>query len=325
MSESGFVGLDPELTVAMAQSVEQTAETAGHVADETGTVLGVAQIPDNGVTAWLCREIDEELRLLGVLLRAKATQMELADVGLWMDGGYGQALEALWASLSDDVGEGIDFSEDEMMGTGGVPMSSTVAAAQLAEYLRLIGNEDGIDGWHLREIVENEELPVGYRAAAQYFLANGSAWSSVLNNFGMWATAENFEDFIKTNAALVVLAENRDRWDTAKQGDPAERDGYISLDDLRTVLDDTTGTYSEAEKDAIRWLVEHGGIHAPVGEPGAAHDRARQSADLRRSPGAGGDVPRDGERRPRRLPLGLGVVRRGGRQRLVERGGVVDR
>ncbi len=262
MSPGGFIGLDPDLTVAMARSVEQTAETAAHVADEVSRVLGVAQIADNGVTT-LCHEIDEELRLLGVLLRAKATQMELADVGLWMDGGYAQALDALWASLGDDVGEGIDFSEDETMGTGGVPMSSTVAATQLAEYLRLIRDEDGIDGWDLREIVGNEDLPVGYRAAAQYFLANGSAWSSVLNGFGMWATAENFEDFVKTNAALVLLAENRDRWDTAKQGDPAELDGYISWDDLQVVLEDTTGMYSEAEKDAVRWLIEHGGLLRP--------------------------------------------------------------
>jgi hypothetical protein len=256
MSGDALIGLDPELTRGLAGLVTTAGENAGHVGSQAANVIAAAQL-DGGDAVTLCTEIDEELDLLARLLRAKATEMEMAAAGIPFDAGASWLNEALWASLTDDVGEGIDFGEDAGDADGGIPLGPSVAARLLALYLQGKGDDEWLEVEDLQDLVDNAQMPPELRAAAQYFLANDDIWSAV-REAGQPATAERFEEFVATNAALAVLAAAYLRFDTARQNDPDEADGYVSDEDLQTIIDDETGRFSEAEKEAARWLLEHG-------------------------------------------------------------------
>ncbi len=258
MSIDGFVGLDPDAAREIGRVAARAGETAGHIASEVARVLLAAQIADNGF-AVLCGEVGEELGLLERFLEAKATEMELAASGMCLDVA-GPAGPALWASLTDEVGEGVDFADEPGVEDVTVTMSSSVAAAMLAEYLAWRGEDAWVDLSGLRELVDDEAVPPEVRAAAQYVVLHGELWSEVAWTPLGAATAEDFDRFVVTNGSLAVLARSIDRFDVAGQDAGSDPDGEVSTKDMEIVAGDTTGRFSAAEREAARWLLEEAGI-----------------------------------------------------------------
>jgi hypothetical protein len=265
VSTEEFVGLDPDTTRALAGLTATASETAGHVWSEASHVIGLGQL-DAGDLSTLCAEIEEELDLLARLLRARATEIELADAGVWVSPSSGWLNDALWASLTDGQGEGITFEEPDYDEQGGIPLGASVAARALAEYLRWHGDDGDLDPSDLSEMLADESLPPELRAAAQYFLANHAVWGRVTGQTFTTATADDLDEFATTNAALAVVAAGYPRFETAADDDGlAGADGYMSWEDAQAVINDDTGNFSREEKEAVAWLLEHGvgNLNAP--------------------------------------------------------------
>jgi Restriction endonuclease fold toxin 5 len=254
VSDTGFVGLDPDLARDLARSAGQAGETAGHIAATVAGVLAVAQIEDNGFHA-LCAEVEEELGLLKAFLEAKATEMELAGAGVYMSISAGAAA-ALWESLTDGHGEGVDLEGDPDAEETTVTMSSTVAATMLAEYLGWLGGDDRVGRAELWQIATDESVPPEVRAAAQYFVVNEDVLIEGVSAFQFRAGAEDFAAFATGNAHLAVFAQSFARFDTAYENDD-DFDGHVSFDDVNTVANDTTGRFTAAEQEAAQWLIDH--------------------------------------------------------------------
>jgi len=262
-SDTGFVGLDPDLARDLAREAGAEADTAGHIASEVAGILSVAEVADNGF-ATMCGEVREELGLLRNLLEAKATEIELAASGVYIPM-TAAASAALWESLSDGTGEGVDFAADLNDEDATVTMSSTVAATALATYLGWLGDDDPVDIYKLNEIASNEDLPPEVRAAAQYFLLDDEVRMTVSSK-PLWnATREDLEGFVASNAAFAVAAHNYTQWEIAADDDRTP-DGEMSPDDLEEVANNP-GRYGQDQSDAAQWLIDHGyyGWEQPAG------------------------------------------------------------
>jgi hypothetical protein len=250
VTDTGFVGLDPDLARDLARQAGTAGETADHIASEVAGILSVAQVPDNGFAA-LCSEVGEELGLLEAFLDAKATEIELAGSGAYMSVSAGAAA-ALWASLTDDTGEGVDFDDELGDEEATVTMSSSVAATALATYLGWLGEDGEVDIAELSEMAQDENLPPEVRAAAQYFVVNPEVFLEV--TAAPSADAASFQNFVEINAALALAAANYTQWEIAADEDRTP-DGELSYEDLQAVAANENGEFTEAEQKAAELLL----------------------------------------------------------------------
>jgi hypothetical protein len=250
-----FVGLDPDLCRSLAANSESAGDVAGMLAGRVAGLLQAADIADNGALT-LMREVDEELGLLGRLLRTRANQMESfgsrASSMVVAD-----AEKALWASLTDKTGAGVDVADDWMEPGGEVPMSSSVAASTLADYLRLKGPEAELRGEELVTIVENDRLGFEVRAAAKFMIENDEVWGGTLDGLGSATTVRQLENFVTTNRNLAIVAAMYDRLDTAKQGDLSRVDGKVSYGDIESAIANAGGRFTATEIAALQWILKH--------------------------------------------------------------------
>lgn len=253
---SGFQGLDPELLRDLGATAGEFATTSETTAVRARELLAACML-DSGAPE-LCEEISQELRLLDTLCAAKATEMELAALGLsFFDSGVSAALAALLVSLNDGVGE-LGLVGDNALGT------------LLLGFGRVDVDGDGkISHDELRAAADDRQLPTEVRLAARTLLDNPGladnamsvslvdAWpQSAFAAFPEWAiTSGGLRLLLEQNEMLRILSDQSIFDEMESAGDDGKLDGRLSTDDLDAILESTSA--SPEARTVARFLVDH--------------------------------------------------------------------